>query len=59
MVSHLELTFPNAHIGVPEGDVFFHLCKHHCRCCTEICKYFRIHESRDYIFETETISDSI
>ena len=38
MVSQLELTFPNLHIGVPEGDVLFRRRKHHCRCCTGICK---------------------
>ena len=31
MVSQLELTFPNVHIGVPEREVLFRQRKHHCR----------------------------
>ena len=31
MVSQLELTFPNIHIGVPERDVLFRQRKHHGR----------------------------
>ena len=59
MVSHLELTFPYFHIGVPEGDVLFRRRKHDSTVALEFVNYFRIHESRDYIFETESISDSI
>ena len=34
----VKLTFPNVYIGAPEGEVSFHRRKHHCRCCTWICK---------------------
>ena len=41
MFSHLELTFPNVHIGVSEGDVLFR--KHHCRFCFLLENFYTIH----------------
>ena len=59
MVPQLELTFPNAHIDVREGDVLFRQLNIIVDIALEFVNYFRIHESRDYVFETESISDSI
>ena len=59
MVSQLKLTFPNVHIGVPEGDICSAYVNIIADVALEFVNYFRIHESRDSIFETENVSDSI
>ena len=57
-VPQLELSFSNVHIGVPQGAVFFHQSII-AEIALEFVNYFRIHESEDYVHETEGISDSI
>ena len=47
MLAYQKVTFSFADVNIIADAAF------------EFANYFRIHESRDYIFETESISDSI